>query len=103
MSSGETILVGDLTLSIQPSCVPGSPLCHQWGAIWQKSSIEEARARLSDHGYCSSAPAELAMVSTRSVLGFFLNSRTDKVVLVVRGCCHHEKTIRESSASGETL
>ena len=42
-------------------------------------------------------PAELAMVSTRSVLGIFFLGRAVEIVLVVRGCCHHEKTIRKSS------
>ena len=40
------------------------------------------------------------MVSTRRVLEKF-NSRAVEVVLVVRGCCHHEESIGESSASGE--
>ena len=53
MSSGETIMVRDLDLVNLTVMISG-------GAIWQKSSIEEARARLSDHSYCSNAPCRVS-------------------------------------------
>ena len=73
-------------------------------SVGEPSGKNRPLRRLSDHSYCSSAPCRVSNgLHSKCPREIFLNGRAVKVVLVVRGCCHHEKTIRKSSVSGETV